>query len=86
MLYVGAECAGWNSVLLARSLFLYVKREKILKIKIGKLSYEDFSPAMVADTSIPLHRPKRLLSLHDLYPYINNLSEGEEHKQTTCSL
>ncbi|KAG1405308.1 hypothetical protein G6F60_003721 [Rhizopus arrhizus] len=68
--YFGAECAGWNSVLLARS----------------KLSYEDFSPAMVADTSIPLHRPKRLLSLHDLYPYINNLSEGEEHKQTTCSL
>jgi hypothetical protein len=38
-----------------------------------KLSYEDFSPAMIADSSIPTNRPKQILTLNDLYPYINTL-------------
>jgi hypothetical protein len=56
----------------------------------GKLSYEDFSPAMLADSSIPSHRPKKILTLQDLYPYINTLhgdnhiiqKEDHHHKQT----
>ncbi|EPB91148.1 hypothetical protein HMPREF1544_02028 [Mucor circinelloides 1006PhL] len=55
--YFGATKAGWNAVLLERT----------------KLSYEDFSPAMIADSSIPSHRPKQILTLNDLYPYINTL-------------
>ena len=55
--FVGATQAGWNAVLLERI----------------KLSYEDFSPAMIADSSIPTNRPKQILTLNDLYPYINTL-------------
>lgn len=60
--------------------------------KIAKLSYEDFSPAMIADSSIPCHRPKKILTLQDLYPYINTLhsnhpihhtkDDHDSHKQT----
>lgn len=28
---------------------------------------------MIADSSIPSHRPKQILTLNDLYPYINTL-------------
>ncbi|CEI99728.1 hypothetical protein RMCBS344292_13809 [Rhizopus microsporus] len=62
--YFGAAYAGWHSVLLARS----------------KLSYEDFSPAMVEDTSVPLHRPRCLMSLHDLYPYISTLCDKNKKR------
>lgn len=36
---------------------------------LAKLSYEDFSPAMLSDTA----RPTQILTLTDLYPYINTL-------------
>jgi hypothetical protein len=47
-------------------------------LSIAKLSYEDFSPAMIADSCIPCHRPKKILTLQDLYPYINTL-HGDNH-------
>ncbi|KAI8972268.1 HAD-like domain-containing protein [Pilobolus umbonatus] len=54
--YHGATNAGWNAMLLERS----------------KLSYEEFSPAMIAD-NIQSNRPKKILSLYDLAPYINTM-------------
>ncbi|CAO3617490.1 unnamed protein product [Mucor hiemalis] len=60
--YFGATSAGWNAVLLERT----------------KLSYEEFSPAMIADSSIPCHRPKKILTMRDLYPYVNTL-HGDNH-------
>jgi hypothetical protein len=54
---------------------------------IAKLSYEDFSPAMIADSSIPNSRPKEILTLNDLYPFINSLHSNTplKHSQQTVS-
>lgn len=65
----------WKEV----SLF-FISRKTCINIQyfIAKLSYEDFSPAMLADSKIQCSRPKQIMTLQDLYPYINTL-HGDNH-------
>ncbi|CEP15675.1 hypothetical protein [Parasitella parasitica] len=66
---IGATKAGWNAVLLERT----------------KLSYEDFSPAMIADVcGETSYRPKQILTLHDLYSHISTLHSVEAVKDPVC--
>ncbi|CAO3644513.1 unnamed protein product [Cunninghamella blakesleeana] len=63
--YFGAVNAGWNGVLLERS----------------KLSYEDYSPALILSDS-NRHTPKKILTLHDLYPLACHLRPAENNHHT----
>ncbi|KAI8337613.1 HAD-like domain-containing protein [Chlamydoabsidia padenii] len=66
--YHGAVNAGWHGVLLKRN----------------KLSYEDFSPSLLAPTS--RRSPRNIMSLHDLYPLACHIRPSKEEEYQQCEL
>ncbi|CAO3590000.1 unnamed protein product [Absidia cylindrospora] len=62
--YFGAVNAGWHGVVLKRS----------------KLSYEDYSPSLLAPGSTP-QSPRNIMSLTDLYPLACHIRPDEEKQR-----